>query len=95
MSAKLRPEMIVGQSRVQEMTYMPLPAMRPKVGFSASTPQNAGGRMPEPPVDSPMAIGSSRPPTAAEEPELEPPGVCARFQGLQLGGCRRRGLACR
>ena len=60
--------------------------MRPYVGFSASTPQNAGGRMPEPPVDSPSATGTILPPTAAEEPELEPPGVWARFHGLQVGG---------
>ena len=39
---------------------MPLPLSRPKVGLIAETPQNEGGRMPEPPVDSPIEIGIMR-----------------------------------
>src|SRR6202000_122057 len=76
----------VGWSSDQLMTYIPLPLIRPKVGFIAATPQKDGGRRAEPPGDFPIASGSIRAPTAAEEPELEPPGVWARFHGLQEGG---------
>src|ERR1700679_146436 len=47
--------------------------------------QDAGPRI-EPPVSVPIAAIASPPATAAPEPEDEPPGSCAVFQGLRAGG---------
>ncbi len=48
-------------------------------------PQYAAGRIVEPPVWLPIAIGTMPAATAAAEPEDEPPGVCARSSGLRVG----------
>ena len=62
--------------------------MPPWVGFSATLPQKAAGRMMEPPTWVPMAAGTMRAATAAAEPEEEPPGVRAGSKGLRVGpGC--------
>src|ERR1700734_67374 len=57
----------------------------PKLGLRPQTPLNAGGRMTEPSVCVPSASGTIPAATAAAEPEDEPPGVCADFQGLTVG----------
>src|SRR5690348_4875785 len=59
--------------------------MRPKVGFSPTTPQNAAGRMIEPIVWVPSASGQYPAATAAAEPLLDPPGVCWKECGLRVG----------
>ena len=51
-------------------------------------PQNAAGRITEPPVCVPVAIGTMPAATAAAEPDDEPPGECARLRGfLVFAGC--------
>jgi hypothetical protein len=47
-------------------------------------PQNAAGRIVEPPVCVPKATGTWKSATAAAEPLDEPPGVCARFSGCTV-----------
>src|SRR5262249_57614548 len=62
--------------------------MAPWVGLSATLPQNAAGRMMEPPTCVPMAAGIMRAATAAAEPDDEPPAVRAGLKGLVVvGGC--------
>src|ERR1044071_1959162 len=46
---------------------------RPLVGLKPLTPQKCAGRRIEPPVSEPSAAGTSRAPTAAPEPEDDPP----------------------
>src|SRR5262249_26930221 len=53
-------------------------------GLKPATPQKAAGRMTEPPVCVPNAMGSMPAATAAAEPEDEPPGVYAGFTGLRV-----------
>ena len=53
-------------------------------GLKPVTPQNAAGRITEPAVWVPNAIGSMPAATAAQEPDDEPPGVCARLCGLRV-----------
>src|ERR1700761_4776499 len=53
-------------------------------GLIAATPQNEAGRITEPPVCVPSAIGSMPAATAAAEPEDEPPGVCSVLCGLRV-----------
>ena len=52
--------------------------------MNAATPQNAPGRITEPAVCEPVAIGTMPAATAAAEPEDEPPGVCSRLCGLRV-----------
>src|SRR5487761_1314522 len=53
------------------------------------TPQNAAGRIVEPPVWVPKPTGTWKSATAAAEPLDEPPGVCAGFSGCTVSrGCR-------
>ena len=47
-------------------------------------PQKAPGRMTEPTVCVPSAAGTIPQPTAAAEPEEEPPGVCSGLCGLRV-----------
>src|SRR6185436_8439093 len=56
---------------------------RPLVGFRPVTPQKCAGMRIEPPVSEPRAAGTSRAPTAAPEPDDEPPVTCAGFHGLR------------
>jgi hypothetical protein len=52
-------------------------------------PQYAAGRIIEPPVWLPNAIGTMPAATAAAEPDDEPPGVCAGLCGLRVpAGCK-------
>ena len=43
----------------------------------------------EPPPSLPCASGTIPAATAAAEPPLDPPGVCARFHGLRVGPVKR------
>src|SRR5262249_60555590 len=52
----------------------------------ATLPQNAAGRMMEPPTWVPMAAGIMRAPTAAAEPEDDPPALRAGSKGLVVAG---------
>src|SRR5436305_1619248 len=53
-------------------------------GLKPATPQYAAGRITEPAVCEPVAIGTMPAATAAAEPEEEPPGVCSRLCGLRV-----------
>ena len=53
-------------------------------GLNAATPQNAAGRITEPAVCVPNAIGTMPAATAAADPADEPPGVWARLRGLRV-----------
>ena len=64
-------------------------------GLKPATPQKLAGRITEPPVWLPVAIGKKPAATAAAEPDDEPPGVCvevvrvaglARIEMGELGG---------
>ena len=62
----------------------------PNVGLNPTVPQKAAGRMTEPPVWVPTASGTMASATAAAEPDEEPPGVCAAFDGWRvLPGCMK------
>jgi hypothetical protein len=63
--------------------------MRPRVGFSPTSPQHDAGILVEPPPSAACASGTMPPATAAEEPPLEPPGVRSVSQGLRAGPKRR------
>jgi hypothetical protein len=63
--------------------------MRPRLGFSPTSPQQAAGMRIEPPPSLPCAIGTMPAATAAPEPPDEPPGVRSRSQGLRVGPNRR------
>ena len=52
--------------------------------LEAGDAAEAAGRITEPPVWLPIAIGSMPAATAAHEPDDEPPGVCARLCGLRV-----------
>src|SRR5215813_11053630 len=58
--------------------------MRFCAGISDGMPQNAAG-LPIATVCDPIAAGHMRAATAAADPLLEPPGVCARFHGFLVG----------
>ena len=49
-------------------------------------PLNDAGRSKEPMVCVPSANNAMEAATAAADPELDPPGVCSRFQGLRVAG---------
>ena len=53
-------------------------------GLKPAMPQNAAGRITEPAVWVPNAIGAMPAATAAAEPDEEPPGVCAGLCGLRV-----------
>ena len=82
-------EKIPSVSRESDTGFTPVRLMLPKLGFRPTTPQNAAGRIIEPPVCVPIASGTMRSATAAAEPLEDPPGVCAGLCGLRVaGGCR-------
>lgn len=62
-------------SRVAEIGTIPACGQRCTVGRNPHVPQNADGTRTDPPVSLPMLAGTSRAPTAAPEPPLEPPGI--------------------
>jgi hypothetical protein len=59
---------------------------RPYVGLQLATPQNAAGRVIEPPVCDASAPRHMPHATAAAEPLLDPPGVRDKSQGFRVGG---------
>src|SRR3954471_7561955 len=59
--------------------------MRPRDGFSPTSPQHEDGTRIDPPPSEPSASGTNRAATAAAAPPLEPPGVIASFQGFFVG----------
>src|SRR6516162_9373728 len=67
----------------QEKHFIPTVGRRRNDGLKPATPQKAAGRMIEPPVWLPSAIGTMPAATAAAEPADEPPGVYARLCGLR------------
>src|SRR5947208_3159876 len=62
-------------SSVHEKHFTPTVGSIRNEGFIAATPQNAAGRITEPPVCVPSASGIMPAATAAAEPEDDPPGV--------------------
>src|SRR3954454_13048683 len=56
--------------------------MRPRVGFSPTSPQNEAGLRIDPPPSPPVAIGTTPAATAAADPPLEPAVLISRFQGF-------------
>src|SRR5262249_9181658 len=59
--------------------------VRPRVGFSPTSPQALDGTRLAPPMALPWATGTMRAATAAAAPPLEPPGECSRLHGLCVG----------
>src|SRR6202023_3810303 len=59
--------------------------LRARVGFRPNRPQHEAGTRIEPPPSVACAIGSMPAATAAAAPPLEPPALCAGFQGLRVG----------
>src|SRR5690349_3565557 len=53
--------------------------------MNPTTPQYAAGRPTDATVCVPVAAAHMRAPTAAADPLLDPPGVCSRLHGLQVG----------
>src|SRR5690606_11437935 len=76
--------MIPSVSSPWHRTLMPTVLIAPKVGLNAVTPQKLAGRMIEPDVCVPNARGTMPAATAAQEPDDEPPGVCAGLCGLRV-----------
>src|SRR3954454_8667779 len=62
--------------------------MRPRCGWSPTSPQHAAGIRVEPPPSLPWATGTRPAATAAPDPPLEPPGVRAGSHGLRVVRCR-------
>ena len=58
---------------------------RPRVGFRPNSPHMLAGMRIEPPPSPAWPTGTIPLATAAAEPPLEPPLLCARFQGLCVG----------
>ena len=59
--------------------------IRPRAGFSPTSPQQAAGMRIEPPPSLPWATGTMPAATAAAAPPEEPPGVRCRSHGLRVG----------
>ena len=66
-------------SKVGAFAITPSHEMRPYVGLKPKIPQYAAGRITDPTVWVPRASGTNPAATAAAEPLLDPPGVCARL----------------
>src|SRR5581483_12262010 len=60
--------------------------MRPREGFSPTTPQQAAGMRIEPPPSVPSASGPIPAATCPAAPPLEPPALNSGFHGLRAGG---------
>src|SRR5437763_2515515 len=58
--------------------------MRPRVGFSPTSPQNDAGFRIEPPPSLPVAMGTIPAATAVAEPPLEPAVLRVKSQGLRV-----------
>ena len=66
--------------------------IRPRAGFSPTSPQQAAGILIEPPPSLPCATGTMPAATAAAAPPDEPPGVRSRSHGLRVGPNNRASL---
>src|SRR4051794_4700243 len=71
-------------SSVHEKHFTPTVGSIRNEGFIAATPQNAAGRITEPPVWVPSASGIIPAATAAAEPDEDPPGVWPGLCGLRV-----------
>ncbi len=58
--------------------------IRPKLGFSPTTPDHDAGIRTDPPMSDPSASGTQPEATAAPDPPEEPPGVRSAFQGFRV-----------
>ena len=58
--------------------------MRPREGFSPTTPQQEAGTRMEPAASLDSAIGTMPEATAADAPPLDPPAVMPSPQGLRV-----------
>lgn len=58
--------------------------IRPRLGFSPTSPHAAAGTRNEPAPSPPCATGTARAATSAAAPELEPPGSRSRSHGLRV-----------
>ena len=58
--------------------------IRPKLGFSPTTPDHAAGMRTDPPMSLPSASGTQPDATAAPEPPDEPPGVRSVSHGFRV-----------
>ncbi len=74
------------QSSVADSGRTPVRGIRPAVGLSPATPQQAAGMRTEPIVSVPSASAQKPAATAAAEPEEEPPGVKPGRSGFSQGG---------
>src|SRR5829696_2700639 len=72
-------------SSAQEKHFTPTLGRSRYEGLIAAVPQKEAGRMIEPPVWVPSAIGVMPAATAAAEPDDEPPGVWPVSRGLRVG----------
>ena len=61
----------------------------PRLGLKPNRPQQLAGMRIDPPPSPPLATGTMRAATAAADPPLLPPGVCASDQGLRAGPVAR------
>jgi len=61
--------------------------IRPWVGLSPTRPQKAAGMRTDPPRSLPIVKGPNPAATAAAPPDVDPPGVRARFQGFRAVPC--------
>src|SRR5258708_19561204 len=71
-------------SRCHDTHFMPPVGNSRYDGLKPATPQKLPGRITQPPVWLPVAIGKKPAATPAAEPDDEPPGVCARLCGLRV-----------
>ena len=69
-------------SRLAPSACAPSRGTASKLGLKPTTPQQAAGMRIEPAVSVPIAMRTMPAATAAADPPLEPPGVCAGWSGL-------------
>ncbi len=65
--------------------YIGWPLIRPRVGFSPTSPQQDAGIRIEPPPSDPWATGTSPAATAAPAPPDEPPAIRVGSHGVTAG----------
>ena len=66
--------------------YIGQPLIRPRVGFSPTSPQHEAGMRIDPPPSEPCATGTSPAATAAAAPPDDPPAIRVRSHGVTAGG---------
>ncbi len=87
MSRTLRVSAPYVRSRTGSQRAKPGVKPRPRLGLSPTMPHHAAGTRIEPAPSLPCARGTTRAATSAPAPPDEPPGLCARLQGLCVGPC--------